>query len=55
LAVIASTSVIAARRGLVYMILLPPIFLTIHLALGCGFLLELLKRGERPIGSESKP
>lgn len=54
-AVIASATVVAARHGFAYLFLLPPIFLTNHLGLGWGFLLELLTGGKRQIGSESKP
>jgi len=42
LAVIASATVVAARQGIAYLFLVPPIFLAIHLGLGCGFLLELI-------------
>lgn len=50
LAVIASSTVVAARHSAVYLFLVPPIFLTIHLGLGCGFLLELLTGKKRPNG-----
>jgi len=40
LAILLSSLVIAARHGLVYLFLCPPIFLFIHLGLGYGFIAE---------------
>ncbi|MEW5794952.1 MAG: glycosyltransferase family 2 protein [Candidatus Zixiibacteriota bacterium] len=52
-AVLVSSMAIALRHGIVHLVLAPPIFLTIHLGLGCGFLQELVRgresnAGERP-------
>jgi glycosyltransferase involved in cell wall biosynthesis len=55
LALFASALVVAARHGFVHLFIVPPIFLAIHLGLGCGFLLELLTGRKRPKKSGSKP
>ncbi len=54
LAVLGSSISIALKNGLPFLFLGPPVYLTIHLGLGLGFLLELLF-GKKPAASGENP
>jgi succinoglycan biosynthesis protein ExoA len=51
-AVMMSSAAIALRSGVIYLLLAPPIYVSVHLGLGYGFLRELI-RGRKP-GREEK-
>lgn len=54
LVVMVSATGVAIRQGVVYLVLLPPVFLAIHIGLGYGFLLELVTGKTKPRHPEGK-